>query len=279
MGGVALSLHWSGACRHPECSTRRGGALRPVDFPMFAAVIDRAGELTVFDPGYAPRFLAATEPFPARLYRWATPARCPPEAALAARLAREGRLGGVTRVVVSHFHADHVAGLLDFPDAEIVCSREAWSDFTSRRGLGAVSRGYLAALAPAALAPRINFVEDLPAGSLSGALAPFGTAFDLFGDASVRLVGLPGHSRGQVGALLRGDDGGERFLIADAAWSLAGLERDEPPPWLVRQFIGRSRDYMATWRRLRALAQADPELRLIPAHCAVAADREGAAVA
>jgi glyoxylase-like metal-dependent hydrolase (beta-lactamase superfamily II) len=277
MGDVSLSLHWSGACRHPERSTRKGGSWRSIDFPMFAAVIDRGGELTVFDPGYAPRFITATDPFPERLYRWVTPVRCPTEASLAARLAQGGDAARVTCVVVSHFHGDHVAGLPDFPEAEIVCSRSAWADFQSRRGLGAVISGYLKALVPTDLAPRVRFVEDLPARGLGGPLSPLGTAYDLFGDGAVRLVPLPGHSCGQIGALLRCADGATRFLIADAAWSVEGLERDEPPPWLVRQLVGRSRDYMLTWARLRAIAQADPELRLIPSHCAVAARREGVA--
>lgn len=271
---VSLSLHWSGACRHPECSTRRGASWRSIEFPMFAAVIDRGGELTVFDPGYAPRFIEATEPFPDRLYRWATPVDCPPEASLGARLARDGRHDRVTRVVVSHFHADHIAGLLDFPAAEILCSREGWEDFRRRQGFSAVRSGYLKAMAPEALAPRIRFVEDLPPAPMSGAFASFERGFDLFGDGAVRFVPLPGHACGQIGAVLQCVDAAPRFLIADAAWSLTGLERDQPPPWLVRRLLGQPRTYMNTWRNLRAVAAADPDLRLIPAHCPEAARRE-----
>ena len=46
----------------------------------------------------------------------------------------------------------------------------------------------------------------------------FGHGLDLFGDASLLLVSLPGHAAGHFGALF--DDGrGPVFLVADASWS------------------------------------------------------------
>jgi glyoxylase-like metal-dependent hydrolase (beta-lactamase superfamily II) len=279
MERVTLALHWTGACRHPERSTRRGGGWRAVDFPMFSAVVDRSGELTVVDPGYAPRFLEATDPFPERLYRWATPARCPPASALAARLDASGGLERVRRVVVTHFHADHVAGLLDLPDVEVLCSRRAWGDLHARRGrFGVVRRGYLRSLAPAELGGRVRFIEDLPSVALPRPLDALGPGFDLFGDRSVVLVHLPGHGCGQIGALLDCGDGARRFLIGDAAWSGPALLADEPPPWLVRRLLGVPSAYMRTWARLRAAAAADPELRFVPAHCTPTATSLGAAV-
>lgn len=273
---LGLRLYRTGHCRHPECTTMRGGRWSAIDFPMHAAVLDRDGELTVVDPGYAPRFLQATEPFPDRLYRWTTPASCPPGAALAAQLAREGRLQAVRRVVVTHFHADHVAGLLDFPEAEIVCSRAAWDDLVRRRGFTAVRRGYLRTLAPDALASRVRFEEELPRRTPSGGLASLEAGWDLFGDGSLLLTPLPGHSAGQIGAAFAGEDGRTRLLAADAAWSAPALAADRPPPWITRAFLGSPGVYMQTWRRLRDAMAADPELVVIPAHCTAAAEAEGA---
>lgn len=273
---LALRLYRTGHCRHPECTTLRGGRWASIDFPMYAAVLDRAGELTVVDPGYAPRFLPATEPFPDRLYRWTTPATCPPEAALVAQLGGEGRREAVRRVVVTHFHADHVAGLLDFPDAEIVCSRAAWNDLERRRGFPAVRRGYLRALVPDALRSRVRFVEDLPRRKPAGGLGELETGWDLFGDGSLLLTPLPGHSAGQIGAAFTGEDGRPRLLAADAAWSALALQADRPPPWITRAFLGAPAVYLQTWARLRAAMAADPELAVIPAHCTAAAEAERA---
>ncbi|MGE0045163.1 MAG: MBL fold metallo-hydrolase [Hyphomonadaceae bacterium] len=275
MARVSLQLFWTGSCRHPERSTRRDGAWRACDYPMYAAVIERAGELIAFDPGYAPRFFEATEPFPDRFYRWTTPAVCPAHASLAAQLG--ARAEAVTKIVLSHFHADHMAGLMDFPHAEVWCAREAWAAFDARRGFGAVSSGYLKRLAPRDLAARVRFIEDLPLRAAPGEAAPFAEAFDLYGDGSILLMPLPGHAIGQTGALLNTEDARGRFLIADATWSLASLRADAPPPWPVMRFLGKPKPYLETWRALRALAARNPDLPLIPCHCSEAAAREGVA--
>lgn len=274
MQRVSLRLYWTGACRHPEVTTRRDGSWRPCAFPMHAAVIDRGGELTVVDPGYAPRFFDATQGFPDRLYRWATPAVCPPGSALAAQLKAEGRLEAVQRVVLTHFHADHMAGLADFPDVEVVCSAAAWDAFQERRGLRAVASGQLARLAPTDLASRIRPVEGLPRAQPFGS-ASLGTGFDLFGDGGVILLPLPGHSAGQIGVALKGEDHLDRLLVADAIWSVDALQADQPPPWATLRFLGDPKVYRRTWRTLAELAGARPDLRMIPAHCVSAARLEG----
>lgn len=273
---AALSLYWTGACRHPQISTRRDGALCAHDYPMFAAVIERNGARIVVDPGYAPRFFAATEPFPERLYRWTTPATCPAHGALCTQLGAGA--ADVTHVVLTHFHADHMAGLIDFPNAKIVASRAAWNAFRARRGFGAVSSGYLKTLAPEDIEVRLIFAEDLPRVSVGARAAPFDNAHDLFGDASVLLIDLPGHAEGQIGALIACADGADRFLIADSTWSLGSLMADAPPPWPVMRFLGAPPRYRETWARLRALAANNREMRLIPAHCTEAAAREGAKI-
>ena len=66
----------------------------------------------LYDTGYADRFEQATTPFPERFYRWLTPVTLPVEQHLGTQLRRYGvRLDEVKRVIISHMHADHVAGL------------------------------------------------------------------------------------------------------------------------------------------------------------------------
>jgi glyoxylase-like metal-dependent hydrolase (beta-lactamase superfamily II) len=272
---IGLDLHLTGACRHPEYSTRRDAPLRPCSFPMYAAVLNRGGDLAVFDPGYAPRFNTATEPFPERFYRWLTPVRIPPDAALAHRLAQSGRHAAARTVILSHFHADHIAGLADFPDAHIVCSRRAYEHFRALSGFGAVRAGYLKALLPADFETRVTYAEDLPARPLPRVFWPFTEGRDAFGDGSVLLVPLPGHSVGQIGAAFIGADGQARLLIADAAWSVPALHADAPPPWLTMWLIGSPGDFRATWSRLRQLITHNPDTRLIACHCATSAAGEG----
>jgi glyoxylase-like metal-dependent hydrolase (beta-lactamase superfamily II) len=274
-----LTLCETGACRHPEHSTRRDRGLGFATYPMFAAVIERAGERIIVDPGYAPRIVEATNHFPELLYRVTAPMQAPAASAIAARLDAKGLRESVSTVIVTHFHADHIAGLRDFPRARIVASRAAFEDFARRRGFSAVRRGYLPALAPDDLAERMIFYEDLPRAALPAALAPFSDGVDVFGDAGLLLTQLPGHATGQIGAVFRGYDDRLRFLIADAAWSVTALRADQPPPWATQRFLGAPRAYAQTWQALRRVIARDPGIGVRPAHCAESAAEEGAELA
>ena len=98
----------------------RGGQRRRFDCHALVALLchPRHGWL-LWDTGYAPRLLDATRHLPFALYRRATPLHLHPELAVAAQLGRWGLVPGeISRVVLSHFHADHIAGLRDFPRAE-----------------------------------------------------------------------------------------------------------------------------------------------------------------
>jgi glyoxylase-like metal-dependent hydrolase (beta-lactamase superfamily II) len=116
---VALHLFQVGSCRQLERVTLRGGRWRIIEFPaLVALILHPAHGPILYDTGYADHFTAATRPFPERLYRWLTPVRLPAEERLGAQLGRFGlRLTDVERVLISHLHADHVAGLRDLPRA------------------------------------------------------------------------------------------------------------------------------------------------------------------
>src|SRR6266849_6151999 len=87
----------------------------------------------LWDTGYAPRMLEVTKRLPFLFYRYATPLRLKPELAVVAHIARwKLTSGDIRRVIISHFHADHIAGLLDFPAAELIASRAAYEDIASR---------------------------------------------------------------------------------------------------------------------------------------------------
>ena len=262
---MKLEFFHTGSCRHMEYATRRGAPLRTCEYPMHAGVIERGGSLIVFDPGYAPRIMEATDPLPERLYRWFTPMQIPPSGDLRSRLGSRSK--AVSHVVLSHFHADHMAGLIDFPGARIVCSRAGYEHFRDRAGFAAVRAGYLKALLPADFEERAIFFEDLPECALPLDLWPFKTGRDLFGDGSIHLLALPGHATGQIGASFTDGAGIPRLLIADASWSVPALAADDPPPWLTLRLLGSPAQYRETWARLRALHRDRPGIRLHACHC------------
>lgn len=259
----------AGFCLHPEFMSIRGGSWRPCRFPAgFACFHHQQHGVILFDTGYSDHFMAETRRFPASLY-----ARLlPPNFQQADRACDQLRRFNISpedvrAVIVSHFHADHIAGLRDFPKARIICTRSGYLSICGAHTLRGLLKGLLPGLMPPDADDRVDFVEDMDAIDLPAAMAPFGRARDLFGDRSVLVVNLPGHSIGQIGLYLPETQTGSLFLVADAAWSLDAIERRMPPPRLVTSLLGQSRIYLSTLDSLHDLRHSTPELLIRPSHC------------
>ena len=101
--------------------TRRGAPWRTVRFPSGFAFLHHASEGAVlFDTGYSARFHSETRGFPGSLYAHMTPVHLEDAETAQSQLAAAGiSASDVRHVVLSHFHADHIAGLRDFPAARV----------------------------------------------------------------------------------------------------------------------------------------------------------------
>lgn len=267
MREMGLRIVSTGSCRHPEIATISGGSWRPVTFPALVALILHPSEGPIlFDTGYDPAFLAATERFPERLYRWLTP----PEIGLpvADRLAAEGTdPAEIRHVILSHFHGDHASGLARFPNATVHCSRAGLRSVWGKSRVRALAAGTPLALLPAGLPERCAFFEDKPTVPLGRDLLPFESGADLLGDGALVAVPLPGHCPGHWGLVLR-ETRGFHFLVADASWSSRAVRQNRPPPWLTAAFLGRAAAGRETLGRLHRLQLRNPDLLLTPSHCA-----------
>jgi glyoxylase-like metal-dependent hydrolase (beta-lactamase superfamily II) len=268
---IALDFHLLkvGHCSHPECVTQRGGRWAAVRFPALAGLLihPQRGPM-LFDTGYGNAFLTATTPFPERVYRWVTPFSLPADETLLAQLAQYGYApGDIRHLFVSHLHADHIAGLLDFPQARFFALRAEVDAMRDRSRIGGLRRGFLRALMPMDFHDRLNFAEDLPRVELAGSMSPFTEGFDLLGDGSVLGIALPGHSAGQMGLLFRATDGRDVFLVADACWSLDAVRNDRPPTWIASRLFADNRAYLDTFNGLRQLLAARNDLLVVPSHC------------
>lgn len=272
---IAFELLRVGHCTHPECVAIRGGRWRAVRFPSLVGLLihPTRGPL-LFDTGYGEGFFHATRPFPERFYRWTTPAVLPRDESLVAQLARRGIApGDVDTLLLSHLHADHVAGLVDFPRVGLVAMRAEVEAMRGRNRIGALRRGFLPALLPDDFATRVRAAEDCARVSLPTAMRPFLDGFDLLGDGSLIGVPLPGHTAGQLGVLFRAADGRDVFLVADACWTLAAVEGDRPPTWIASQLFADRRGYLETFARLRELHARRDDLLVVPSHCEATFER------
>ena len=271
--GVDIHLLEVGHCRHPEWITQRGGAWTSCRFPALVVLIlhPDAGAL-LYDTGYADRFEQATTPFPERFYRWLTPVTLPANQHLGAQLQRYGvRLDDVKRVIISHMHADHVAGLRDLPRARFTALR---ADVDAARGLsrsrvGGLLKAHLPALLPDDFTTRLDVADEHTAAavSLGDEWSPFTHGFDLIGDGTLIAIPLPGHTAAQMGLAVRRADGSRCFLAADACWSGPAMRDARLPSPLVRPLLHDWSAYRHTFHRLHALSQAQPDLHIVPSHC------------
>lgn len=215
----------------------------------------------LFDTGYAPRLFDAFAHWPDRLYKYATPTTVGAPAALGVR-----QLGvqpeSIRTVIVSHLHADHVAGLRDFPEARFVVSRPALTLQQRTTGIDAVRRGIVQQLFPADFTERAQVIE----GYDDASLPHLGATCDLLGDGSIRLVPLPGHARGQIGAMVR-TAGGDVLLCADGAWTSQAYRELRAPHWITSLMQDDVAALRSTLRRLRDFSRERPDVTILPTHC------------
>jgi nucleoside-diphosphate-sugar epimerase/glyoxylase-like metal-dependent hydrolase (beta-lactamase superfamily II) len=271
---VKLTLLFTGYCMNWQHHVMAGTEHRRVPFHSMVAVIEHPRHgVTLVDAGYARHFHDETRRFPFFFYAMVTPVTSPPAQSAAAQLAARGIApSSVDRVLITHFHGDHIAGLRDFPQADLLCTGDAWRSIAGRSGVDAVRRGHVPGLLPDDTARRLHLLERFD----DAGIGPFARTHDLFGDGSVRLVPLPGHAAGQVGALVQAGPDRRVLLVADAAWtSRSYRERILPHP-ITRFITHRHRQYVEVLDQIRSFADAFPDIEIVPTHCPEVFARHGA---
>lgn len=177
-----------------------------------------------------------------------------PVTGLAEALAGHGLSpSDIDMVLPTHLHWDHVSGLLELPDELPVITTAVERDFAlaPQTPLGVVA-GPLESRS-------FEFVEleDRP-------VLTFTRSHDLFGDGSVVLVELAGHTPGSVGVLLALTDGRSVLLAGDSAWHRSQIEllREKAP--MPGQLVDHDRDRaFATLHRLHAVPDG---VTVVPSH-------------
>ena len=221
--------------------------------------------ISIIDTGYSPFFEMATQPFPERLYRWLTPMHLDPRRDAWSILQAEGfEPERVARLFVSHFHADHIAGLRHFDRSQFIYRRAALEHLLNESVGKQVHDGFLARLVPDDFKARGQALEEEAFVQSSGSLGEF-RVHDYWGDGDLLIVDLPGHAIGHTGYLIRTET--ERiFYIVDACWDRDAMLEGRSLPWPARRLQFSYSDYVQTQEKLRRFA-ARNEALMLACHC------------
>ena len=219
------------------------------------------------DCGYGPPYLAATRWPPARAMRWTLPGTTIDKRDAETRWSERGiDRSRLQTIFVTHFHGDHVGALRDFEGlpARYVYRRSERQHLESLGYLRQLGSGYLSALVPDDLEERGEAIEDSAFAGGEGDLWGF-SVVDYWGDGSLLLVDLPGHSLAHYGVLLRTNDG-PLFYVVDACWSVPAMLEGKRLPFPARQAQHSFEQYAKTQEKLRDLSRRS-DLPIVACHC------------
>ena len=252
-------------------TSRRWTAPRPINvyviehrdgLVLFDTGQDRA---SVTDPHYFPRGIVGF--FYRRLARFAIGAGD----TLTAQLEALGyRASDVTMAVLSHLHQDHIGGIAELPNAEIVVSALDWSAIDSPR---AALEGVMA---DHVRVPGVRYrVVDIPPvvdPTMDAAVAPFTHALDLRGDGSLLLLPTPGHSPGSMSLLVRAEGLPPLLMVGDLTYDVELLVGEHVPG------VGDHQGLLASTRAVLGMRKRHPDLVVLAAHDPAASGLLAAAV-
>lgn len=265
---VGLSILSAGYCLHPELLTLRGGSLKPALFPAGYALIRHPQHGPIlFDTGYSARFFQETAHMPASLYRRITPVVYTDEESAVSRLQTGGIAPEDVRyVVLSHFHADHIGGVRDFPQAKFIYLRKSY-DAVNRLGpVRATKAGFLPGLLPDDFSIRSLPVDEYSAMRPLPEGLPFTEAYDLLGDGSLLAVEMSGHAAGMIGLFVSTGEH-DYLLCADTVWSSRAFRENREPHPAAGLIMSSRAEYKQNFRRLRQIHERFPDIRIVPSHC------------
>lgn len=267
--GVKVTFLKVGSCTHPEAILVKGGRWKVSQLPALATMIEhpQAG-IILFDTGYSPRFFQETRAFPARFYAWITPVQLDETESLLNQLQKRGiSMNDISQIIISHFHADHIGGLRDFPQTKFICFESAYRAVKSLTGVSAVMAGFLPGLLPEDFGDRAFFLPPEKSAPLPQHYYPFTQGYDLLGDSSILAVELPGHTAGQMGIFVTDEQEKTYFLIADACWLSRAYQEFLNPHPLTRLITANAAEYQQTLQKIHQLHHHSPQIKIIPSHC------------
>ncbi len=162
--------------------------------------------------------------------------------------------GDIQKAVISHLHFDHVGGIAQIPQADLLVSNEEWAILSEPHPeYEWVLREHIEI--PSAKWQQISF-EPTDDPLFDG----FDGIHDVAGDGSMILLPTPGHTRGSMSMLIRQEAWDPILLVGDLTYETALLEQAIVPG------TGDKDTLLASFAKVRRLQQRLPGLAIVASH-------------
>ena len=165
-------------------------------------------------------------------------------------------------ILPSHIHMDHAGGLIDIPSVPVLLAQDEINFMERNRDTKTIQ------------------VVPAHARTIEGRVHPihfdpkpyenFDESADLFGDGSVVVVKLPGHTPGSVGIFVNVSPSLRIFHVGDAVNVTEAVDRRMPKSFLMATTDNDILQADLTVAKLNQLHGFDPDLIILPAHDRVA---------
>ena len=232
---------------------------RWVNVPISVFIIEHRDGLVLFDTGMDRAVVTGSHYFPGKvtelfmdhIFKF----HMNEEDTLTAQLKLAGfDATDVKKAVISHLHFDHIGGIREIPQAELIVCEKAWQHMLDPKSeKDVVLRDYIDI--PGVNWKRIHYHEiDDPD------IAPFKHAYDLMGDGSMLLLPTPGHLPGSLSMLVRRENSPPLLLVGDLTY-YADL--------LMQNKVSGTGDHkllLDSFTKVQGLKQRLPDLEILPAH-------------
>ena len=160
----------------------------------------------------------------------------------------------IRTAVISHLHFDHVGGIAQIPQADLLVSDREWSILSDPHPEHEwILREHIEI--PSAKWRQITF-EPSDDPLFEG----FEGIHDVAGDGSMILLPTPGHTRGSMSMLIRQEGWDPVLLVGDLTYETALLEQDIVPG------TGDKDTLFASFAKVRLLKRCLPGLAIVASH-------------
>lgn len=250
---VKLSLLKAGKMLSQQSFSWRGGKWGETYESGMAAILVQHPQMSfLYDAGFGANVDAHAKAMPWLMQKLANYVK---EVPAAEQLRQQGIAPDTIKTIfISHSHWDHISGIEDFPGVEV--------------RMPVAERTFIDAHKYPGLVDQMIGQWKVKTFDFTGEpYENFDRSLDLFGDGSIVLVPLPGHTDGS-NAMFVNLRSGKRFLFTgDLTWALEGFQLPAERPWVARKLV----DYdEAEVRRsivkVHLLMQKYPDLIVVPAH-------------